>query len=219
MGMACFVQDVAHFVPLGAVFFPCHQPNIHPFSSHEWEMSNSRVPDCPSTSLQLTHRQMNLLAGTHCLKHCFASLKQCSINALFHWKLAGVWAGLLNFAATLRVKNDRVWGLGIGNKNLKSEQSGDWSIHCCISLRVGLCIRRWQPKNNMCWESWRCMARFSPPTQAFWRVLSVRGGSGIYKLLLCGFLQLLSAQDQPGDVGGKFEANFYKMEDDNQSQY
>lgn len=142
--------------------------------------------------------------------------EQCSINALYHWKLAAVWAGLLNFAAPLRVKNGRIWVLGIGrNKNLKSEQPGDRSIHPCISLRVGLCISRWQPKNNMCWESWRCMARFSTPTQTFWGVLSVRGCSGIYELLLCGFLQLLSVDDQPRDVGGKFEGNFYKMEYDN----
>lgn len=213
MGMACFVQDVTHIMSLGAVFFPCHQLNAHPFNTAAWETSVSRVPDCPSNlCMQVTRRQMNLLAGTHCVKHCFGSLKQCSTNALYHWKSAVVWAGL-NFAATLRVKNDRVWELGIGrNKNLKVEQSRDRSLHSCISLRVGMCISRWQPKNNMCWESSRYMARFSTPTQAFWRVLSVRAASGIYELLLCGFLQLLSADDQPGDVGGKFKANFYKME-------
>lgn len=40
------------------------------------------------------------------------------------------------------------------------------------------------------------MARFSTPTQMFKRVLSVRGGVGIYKLPLCGFLKLLSTYDQ-----------------------
>lgn len=59
------------------------------------------------------------------------------------------------------------------------------------------------------------MARFSTPTQTFKRVLSVRGGVAIYKLLLCGFLKLLSTYDQLGNVGGKFKANFYKMEYEN----
>lgn len=181
MGMPCFVQDVAHFVSLGAVFFPCHQLNTHPFNTHAWETSVSRAPDCPSTSLCAADTKTNESACRDTLAEALlwfikAVPEQCSINALYHWKLAVVWAGLLNSAARLRVKNDRVWLLGIGtNKNLKLEQPGDWSIHSCISFRVGLCISRWQPKNNMCWESSRCMARFSTPTQAFWRVLSVRG--------------------------------------------
>lgn len=221
MGIACFAQDVTYVMSLGAVFFLCHQLKTHPFKTHAWEVSASRVPDCPSTSLRAADMETNESASRDTWSEALlwfikAVPEQCSINALYHWRLAVVWAGLLNFEATLRVKKDRVWVLGIGrNKNLKAEQPGDWSIHSCISLRVGLCISRWQPKNNMCWESSRCMARISTPTQAFWGVLSVRGGSGIYELLLCGFLQLLSADDQPGDVGGKLEANFYKMEYDN----
>jgi len=65
--MAYFVQDVTQIISLGVVFFPCHQLNTHDFSIHGLEMSASKVPDGPSTSLrayQMTQRQMNLLPGT-----------------------------------------------------------------------------------------------------------------------------------------------------------
>lgn len=211
MSMACFVWDVTHSVSSGAVLFPCHQLNAHPFNTLAWEMSVSRAPDCPSTSPGAADTKTNESACRDTLAAALlwfikAVPEQGSINALYHRKLAVVWAGLLNFAATLRVENDRAWVLGIGKKS-KCELRTVWSVHPCISLRVGPCISRWQPKNNMCWESWRWMAGFSTPPQAFRGALSVRNFRGAFVCIPAALIRTPSAGRCRRQIRGKFSQN------------
>lgn len=89
MGMACFAQDVTYVMSLGPVFFLCHQIKTHPFKTHAWEVSASRVPACPSTSLRAADMQTNESASWDTWSEALlwfikAVPEQCSINALYH---------------------------------------------------------------------------------------------------------------------------------------
>lgn len=100
------------------------------------------------------------------------------------------------------------WELG-RNQNVNSEQSGafipaslsGWDRALADGSLKTICAER-------AGDGWQDFQHLHKPSEEHCL-------SGISEAPLCAFLPLLSAHHQPGDVGGKFEANFHKMEHDN----